>query len=172
LSTAAWSGPGTGAPVVRMGRNPGRTGNECGAGVHNDDIPGNTGERVDNLKEYFVKLMTFAAGLAAGYVLGARAGREKYEQITAAFDRARSHPAVSQARDAASDLVTTATEAPTPTPTPTPAAAPTPTPTPSLSPVDSPGIASPGGASRRPRRAGTQATVTAPSVTADPAPEV
>lgn len=28
-----------------------------------------------------MRTLTFAAGLAAGYVLGARAGREKYEQI-------------------------------------------------------------------------------------------
>ncbi|MEU8241274.1 hypothetical protein AB0C07_23765 [Actinoplanes missouriensis] len=30
-----------------------------------------------------MRLMTLAAGLATGYVLGTRAGREKYEQIAA-----------------------------------------------------------------------------------------
>jgi hypothetical protein len=110
----------------------------------------------DDTKELSMKLMTFAAGLAAGYVLGARAGREKYEQIAGAFTKARSHPAVTEARPAASDLVTNATESPA-----------------TSSPIgdSSPRAASPRGASPRPRRPRTQATVTAPSVTADPVPE-
>jgi hypothetical protein len=34
-----------------------------------------------------MRTFTFAAGLAAGYVLGARAGREKYEQIVTSFQK-------------------------------------------------------------------------------------
>ncbi|MFB9359426.1 hypothetical protein [Actinoplanes nipponensis] len=41
--------------------------------------------------------MTFAAGLATGYVLGARAGREQYEKIVAAVGQARTQPAVAGA---------------------------------------------------------------------------
>jgi hypothetical protein len=34
-----------------------------------------------------VKIVSLAAGVAVGYVLGSRAGREKYEQIAAAARR-------------------------------------------------------------------------------------
>jgi len=40
---------------------------------------------------------TFAAGFAAGYVLGARAGRERYEQIRKLTQRAAGNPAVQKA---------------------------------------------------------------------------
>lgn len=40
---------------------------------------------------------TFLAGLAAGYVLGARAGRERYETIKRQTDRLMSNPQVQQA---------------------------------------------------------------------------
>ena len=40
-------------------------------------------------------------GLAAGYVLGARAGRERYEQIKRLSSKATRHPAVSQILDQA-----------------------------------------------------------------------
>jgi hypothetical protein len=36
-----------------------------------------------------------AFGMAIGYVLGARAGRERYEQIASAWRRVRTHPLVS-----------------------------------------------------------------------------
>ena len=36
--------------------------------------------------------LTFIAGLAAGYVLGARAGRERYEQIRRAYEQAKDDP--------------------------------------------------------------------------------
>jgi len=45
--------------------------------------------------------VTFAAGLAAGFVIGARAGRERYEQIKKMARRAADHPAVQQAAGAA-----------------------------------------------------------------------
>ena len=44
-------------------------------------------------------------GGAAGYVLGARAGRERYEQIKRWALQARKHPAVAQLADQAGGLV-------------------------------------------------------------------
>src|SRR5215469_17591208 len=41
--------------------------------------------------------MAFAAGFAAGYVVGARAGRERYEQIVKFARQTAEHPAVQQA---------------------------------------------------------------------------
>ncbi|MEU9124121.1 YtxH domain-containing protein [Streptomyces sp. NPDC048506] len=38
--------------------------------------------------------LTFIAGLATGYVLGARAGRERYEQLCKAARRVAQNPAV------------------------------------------------------------------------------
>ena len=53
--------------------------------------------------------MRFRAGLvvgaALGYVLGTRAGRERYEQIKRAAAGARKHPAVSQLVDQGVGLV-------------------------------------------------------------------
>ena len=53
--------------------------------------------------------MRFRLGLiiggAIGYVLGARAGRERYEQIARGYRRMRAHPAVSQLTDQAVGLV-------------------------------------------------------------------
>ncbi|MEZ5176650.1 MAG: YtxH domain-containing protein [Acidimicrobiia bacterium] len=40
-------------------------------------------------------------GFAVGYVLGAKAGRRRYEQIMAAFDRVRSSESVGKATRAA-----------------------------------------------------------------------
>ena len=39
-------------------------------------------------------MKAFVLGLAAGYVLGARAGRERYEQILRAYRRLVDHPLV------------------------------------------------------------------------------
>jgi hypothetical protein len=44
--------------------------------------------------------MAFAAGFAAGYVVGARAGRERYEQIVKLARQTAEHPAVQQAAGA------------------------------------------------------------------------
>ncbi|MER6507298.1 YtxH domain-containing protein [Nonomuraea sp. NPDC001636] len=41
--------------------------------------------------------MTFAVGLAVGYVLGSRAGRERYEQIKRAAQRVADSPRVQEA---------------------------------------------------------------------------
>ncbi|MCZ2819730.1 hypothetical protein O2V63_05250 [Modestobacter sp. VKM Ac-2977] len=56
--------------------------------------------------------LSFLAGFGAGYVLGAKAGRERYEQIRRAYNHAKDDPrlqtaaGVAQARaDAAVDSV-------------------------------------------------------------------
>jgi hypothetical protein len=49
------------------------------------------------------KIFTLAVG-AAGYVLGARAGRERYEQIKSQADKVWSNPKVQQAASNAQDL--------------------------------------------------------------------
>jgi hypothetical protein len=50
--------------------------------------------------------ITFLAGFAAGYVAGARAGRERYEQIMRLGRRAAENPAVRQAADTVSATAT------------------------------------------------------------------
>jgi len=42
-------------------------------------------------------MKTFLMGLAVGYVLGAKAGRERYDQIMRAYHTALEHPAVQSA---------------------------------------------------------------------------
>ncbi|MDT0319823.1 YtxH domain-containing protein [Streptomyces millisiae] len=49
-----------------------------------------------------MRKLIFIAGLAVGYVLGARAGRERYEQLREAADRARRNPTVRNTVDSAS----------------------------------------------------------------------
>ncbi|HEV2375007.1 MAG TPA: hypothetical protein VGS19_22960 [Streptosporangiaceae bacterium] len=44
--------------------------------------------------------LAFIAGLAIGFVLGARAGRERYEQLQKLARRAAEHPAVRNTADA------------------------------------------------------------------------
>ena len=45
--------------------------------------------------------LTFAAGLAVGYVLGTRAGRERYERLRQTAQRFAANPAVRNATDSA-----------------------------------------------------------------------
>jgi hypothetical protein len=56
--------------------------------------------------------LTFVLGLGAGYVLGTRAGKERYEQIRAAANRLQENPAIQSAagvlQQQASDLIATA----------------------------------------------------------------
>ncbi len=56
--------------------------------------------------------ISFVAGLAAGFVAGTRAGRERYDQIVQFVKQAREHPAVQQATSTAttqaSSLLSTA----------------------------------------------------------------
>jgi hypothetical protein len=54
-----------------------------------------------------MKIVKFAAGFAAGYVLGSKAGREKYEQIVETARRVRGNPAVQQAQQKAKEAVGT-----------------------------------------------------------------
>jgi hypothetical protein len=44
--------------------------------------------------------LTFLIGAAAGFVLGSRAGREKYDQLTAATRKVLDHPTVHEATGA------------------------------------------------------------------------
>jgi hypothetical protein len=39
-------------------------------------------------------MKSFLLGVAIGYVLGARAGRERYDQLVQAYRRLKDHPAV------------------------------------------------------------------------------
>jgi hypothetical protein len=56
--------------------------------------------------------ISFVAGLAAGFVAGTRAGREKYDEMVKFVKQAREHPAVQQATSTAttqaSSLLSTA----------------------------------------------------------------
>ena len=58
-----------------------------------------------------MKVFKLAAGFAAGYVLGSRAGRDKYEQIVATARKAQNHPAVTQVQDKAKQLLSSASTA-------------------------------------------------------------
>ncbi|AGZ38488.1 hypothetical protein [Actinoplanes friuliensis] len=60
-----------------------------------------------------MKVFKFATGLAVGYVLGSRAGRERYEQIVAAARKAQDHPTVTQIQQKAKGLLGTAQTADT-----------------------------------------------------------
>ncbi|WP_308798377.1 YtxH domain-containing protein [Agromyces silvae] len=48
--------------------------------------------------------LLFVVGLGVGYVLGTRAGRERYEQIARAADRVWNQPAVQQGVDTVKDF--------------------------------------------------------------------
>ncbi|ONK14647.1 hypothetical protein [Streptomyces sp. MP131-18] len=48
-----------------------------------------------------MRKLIFIAGVAVGYVLGAKAGRERYDQLREAAERVRSNPAVRNAVDSA-----------------------------------------------------------------------
>jgi uncharacterized membrane protein len=54
-----------------------------------------------------MRLLTLAAGLATGYVLGTRAGRGKYEQIVEGARQLRANPTLAQAQATAKNLATT-----------------------------------------------------------------
>jgi hypothetical protein len=74
-----------------------------------------------------MKVLTFAAGLTAGYVLGTRAGRERFEQIVHSARKVGSHPTVVQVQKKAKNLVDAGVDTLTPKTTPsTPLSEPTP----------------------------------------------
>ncbi len=52
-----------------------------------------------------MKKLTLLAGVAVGYVLGTRAGRERYEQIKAGANRLAQNPKVQAAAGKAQDAV-------------------------------------------------------------------
>lgn len=58
-----------------------------------------------------VKTLSLAAGLAVGYVLGARAGRQKYDQVAETARRWAGQPPVVRAQAAVTDALATAKEA-------------------------------------------------------------
>ncbi len=58
-----------------------------------------------------VKTVSLAAGLAVGYVLGARAGREKYNQIAETARRWAGQPPVVRAQAAVTDALADVKEA-------------------------------------------------------------
>ncbi len=60
-----------------------------------------------------MKVLTLAAGLAVGYVLGSRAGHDKYEQIKAGAIKLSNNPKVQQAQAKAKDAIATGTDAAT-----------------------------------------------------------
>ncbi len=53
-----------------------------------------------------MRLLTLAAGIATGYVLGTRAGRGKYEQIVEGARQLRANPTLAQAQATAKNLAT------------------------------------------------------------------
>jgi hypothetical protein len=58
-----------------------------------------------------MKTLTFAAGAAVGYVLGTKAGREKYQQIVDGARTFSNKPAVQQAQSKIKDLASQGTTA-------------------------------------------------------------
>ncbi|HWS33146.1 MAG TPA: hypothetical protein VN408_10435 [Actinoplanes sp.] len=55
-------------------------------------------------------ILKLAAGVAVGYVLGSRAGREKYESIAASARKVGAHPRVMEAQEKAKALIGTGTD--------------------------------------------------------------
>ena len=60
-----------------------------------------------------MKIVKLAAGFAVGYVLGSRAGRDTYEKIAANARQVREHPTVRQAKQKATAVLSTGTDAAT-----------------------------------------------------------
>ena len=63
--------------------------------------------------EIDVRFAKFAAGFGIGYVLGSRAGREKYEQILATARKVSGNSTASQAPDTAKGTIAAESEADT-----------------------------------------------------------
>ena len=58
-----------------------------------------------------MRTVWFAAGLAAGYVFGTKAGREKYEEIVATARKVAADPRVTSAQTQAKELISDAGDA-------------------------------------------------------------
>ncbi|GAA4605367.1 putative TIM-barrel enzyme [Actinoplanes octamycinicus] len=52
-----------------------------------------------------MRMLKLAAGFAVGYVLGTRAGREKYEEIAATSRKLAANPSVVRAKEKAKTMV-------------------------------------------------------------------
>jgi hypothetical protein len=63
----------------------------------------NLPDRHPDQEEIIMKVLTFAVGLAAGYVLGTRAGRESYEQLVQRARQVANSPTVVQAQEKAKE---------------------------------------------------------------------
>ena len=128
-------------------------------------------------------VMKFAVGLAAGYVLGSRAGREKYEQIVSAarttqqkFNGQSAPAAVSEPSVTESSVAEPVTAEPAvakpvtaePVVAETVVAEPVVTETPGAVTPDAESSPVAGSPVPRPARRRTKSTVTAPAVNADP----
>lgn len=109
-----------------------------------------------------MKVIKLAAGLAIGYVLGSRAGRDKYEQIVAATRKAQNHPVVTQAQQKAKELLATANSS---TANTDPVRA---TPPPAAFESDAPTTELSGAAGGRPPRRRSSSTSATPTATIDP----
>ena len=57
-----------------------------------------------------MKVFKFAAGFAVGYVLGSRAGREKFEQIVAGARKVQDHPTVVEVQQVATERLGLSTD--------------------------------------------------------------
>jgi hypothetical protein len=109
-----------------------------------------------------MKVIKLAAGLAVGYVLGSRAGRDKYEQIVATARKAQNHPAVTQAQQKAKELLGTTSTPETGT-DPVQAATP-----PATIDSDRPDTELTGATGSRPPRRRSSSTPATPAATIDP----
>lgn len=113
-----------------------------------------------------MRLLTLAAGIATGYVLGTRAGRGKYEQIVEGARQLRANPTLAQAQATAKNLATTPGTSPTATSATvrTPAALNRPVSATPASAAPSSSAATPATTAtpKAPRRAAGQSTLTDP----------
>lgn len=66
---------------------------------------------VDHRKESHMKKLYLLAGLAVGYVLGTKAGRSRYEEMSARFHDFKEHPKVQEAASKAAEASATAAAA-------------------------------------------------------------
>ncbi|GAA3227833.1 hypothetical protein ACFO1B_21945 [Dactylosporangium siamense] len=113
-----------------------------------------------------MRLLTLAAGLATGYVLGTRAGRGKYEQIVEGARQLRANPTLAQAQATAKHLATAPGEPvpATPAAITRPAATKTANPATANPPTATPATATPATAApKAPRR-----STATPATLADP----
>jgi hypothetical protein len=108
-----------------------------------------------------MKVIKLAAGLAVGYVLGSRAGRDKYEQIVATARKAQNHPAVTQAQQKAKELLGG-------TSTPETGTDPVPATTPATIASDRPDTELTSATGSRPPRRRSSSTPATPTATIDP----